>query len=87
MDDSGSLHGEFWLPAIREAQLVAQAARDRIVYPSVGVRFDSTWVHPDPDEWDPYTGVLDWCTHTDATVEEVSLTPSPQLPTVIESVY
>jgi hypothetical protein len=86
VNGDGSLSGEFWIPPTREAQLVAQAAADGIVAPSIGVRFTSDWIHPAPDEWDPYTGIVDWTIHRAATVEEVSLTPMPQLPTRIDSV-
>lgn len=84
LDNSGALHGEFWLPPTTEAQMVAQAAADRLVAPSIGVRFESDWTHPSPDEWDPHGPCLDVCRHIGATVEEVSLTPTPQLPTAIE---
>jgi hypothetical protein len=87
VDDNGNLHGEFWMPNTREAQLVAAAAADRLIYPSVGVRFESDWVHPLPDEWDPYDGTLDVCVHRWAQVAEVSMTPNPQLPTNIEHVW
>jgi hypothetical protein len=87
VSDSGNLHGEFWLPNTREAQLVAQAAADRIVYPSVGVRFESDWIHPTADEWDPYDDTLDVCVHRWAEVREVSLTDRPLFPTAIEHVW
>jgi hypothetical protein len=41
---------------------------------SVRLRFRSSWVHVDPDDW-PYR--LDCCTHVSRIVEEVSATPTP----------
>jgi hypothetical protein len=77
------LPGEFWLTNTREAQ----AAADGIVAPSIGVHYMRDRSHPDPDEWHPYPGVLDWCWHMWANVEEVSLTPTPQFPTTINHVW
>jgi hypothetical protein len=51
----------------------------------MGFRFRSTF-HPSPSEWDPYTDSLDYCIHTDTEVEEVSMTPDPQLPTSVTTV-
>jgi hypothetical protein len=86
LDDDGSLCGEFFVPSLPLAQVAADLANQRAVAPSVGVRFDSRWTFTDPSEWDPYTGRVDLCRHVNADVQEVSLTPTPQLPTRVLSV-
>jgi phage head maturation protease len=85
--DDGALSGEFYVPAYPIAQMAAAMAKEGGLGLSVGVRFDSDWIHPDPSDWDPRTGTVDVCTHMNATVEEVSLTPTPMYDTTIDSVY
>ena len=81
LDDDGALCGEFQIGSTPLAQNAAGLAYEHAVAPSIGVRFDSEWDHLDPADWDPHSGRLDLCRHWHAEVEEVSLTPSPQLPT------
>jgi hypothetical protein len=68
------------------AQNAADRAAARLVAPRISVRYDSIWSCYDPDDWNPHDGRLDLCRHVHATVEEVSPTPNPQLPTRILSV-
>jgi hypothetical protein len=65
----------------------ASLAAEKAVAPSIGFRFRSDWTYQDPDDWDPFTGRLDICRYMHADVEEVSLTPSPQLPTNVLAVW
>jgi hypothetical protein len=86
LDDDGSLLGEFFVPPDPVAQVAAELAAHKRVAPSIGFRFEADWVFIDPADWDPVAGRLDICRFVDADLQEVSLTPSPQLATSILSV-
>jgi hypothetical protein len=87
LEDDGALCARFEFASYPAAQVAADLASARLVAPSIGVRFESDWSHVDPSDWDPYTGTLDLCRHRYASVEEVSLTPHPFLPTKVTAVW